>query len=173
MSQSLKESVISYNKGDNTAFDQIYAKIYRPLFVSAKIYLKNEEDAQDAVQDACILIMRDMKNIKGPGSAMAWCQTIIRNVCLNKLRKNKDVNLDEDSEYIMNNIKETDKDAIPEDAFMGKEKSSIILNLVALLPLAQREASLLHYVHGHSVTEVAELTNSTTGTVKSRLNCFL
>jgi len=168
--KTLADSVIAFIEGDVSAFDKIYADTYRKIFVSAKILMKNEHDAEDVVQEVYIQAYNKLATIKDPNTTLAWLQTVTRNTCFNRLRKKSEVLLGEEQEYIMENMHTTDKDAMPEASFMGKEKSTIILELVSFLPLAQKEAILLHFIEKKSIAEIAALTNTSTGTIKSRIN---
>jgi len=169
MPTTLKGAVTSYNLGDKSAFDDIFALTYRKLFVSAKVYMKDDHEAEDAVQEAYIQAVNKLNTISDAGSALPWFQSVVRNVCLNKLRKKKDLLLDEGSEHILESAEETDRELLPEESVMNREKSSIIMELVAQLPFEQKEVVLMHYIQNRSVAEIAIITGAPVDTVKSRL----
>jgi len=134
------------------------------------MYLKKEETIQDALQEVYIKAASHLKTIKDPAMAKAWFRTVTRNTCLNLLRKKTETLLDEDKEFIMNNRSDNDIAVQPEMAFDKKEKSSIVMDLVASLPLEQKETVLYYYIHQLPIKRVAELCECSIGTVKSRLN---
>ena len=170
MSRSLKESTIAFIDGKTSAFDDIYAATYRKVYVTAKILMKNEQDIEDVVQEVYIQAYNNLNTIKDPGSVMAWLQVITRNISFNKLKGKKEIILDEESEYIMDNLQVVDTSVMPEMAFMNQERNTAILSMVSELPVTQRDAVLLHYIQAKSIADVAFITDSTPGTVKSRLN---
>ena len=58
----------------------------------------------------------------------------------------------------------------PSDLLIEKEKRKEILSFLAALPELQRSVLLLHYIEDFSLEEIAKITGSTPGTVKSRLH---
>ena len=170
MARSLKEAVAAFTKGDASAFDDIYSATYRHVLVAAKMLMKNEQDAQDVAQDVYIRAYSSLGNLKSPDYAPAWFRAVTRNLCLNRLRVRTETLLGEDEEYIMENQVQQDQYAMPEQAYITKERDAILMGMVEELPLEQREAVLYYYIQDQPVSKVAELLQCSTGTVKSRLN---
>jgi len=172
---NLKDAVSVFSKyGDSAAFTDIYNHTYRKVSIAANTYMKNHADAEDAIQETYIKVYNKINTIQDNEKILPWIMTITRFTCLDKLEKRKRTEVtrfeDENNESIFENIKDERTGSSPESNFFQKEHSSIILEMVANLPLEQKDTVMLHYIEQYSVFDVAAMTNTTTGTVKSRLN---
>ena len=170
MARSLKDSVAAFAGGDTSAFDEIYSLTYRSVFVAAKLLMKNEQDAEDVAQEVYIQAYSSLWRLQSPDAAAGWFRTVTRNICLNRLRMKTETLLGEDEEYIMANQMQHDPSAMPEAAYITKERNAILMEMVEQLPFEQRETVLYYYMQNQSVSKVAELLQCSVGTVKSRLN---
>jgi RNA polymerase sigma-70 factor (ECF subfamily) len=78
----------------------------------ARWLMRNAEDAEDAVQDAFLRAYQAFATYQG-GGEKAWLMTIVRNVCLTRLKRRvqpgKVVMLDE----AMAEVEETSADIVP------------------------------------------------------------
>ncbi|MBW3577906.1 MAG: hypothetical protein KY462_09250 [Actinobacteria bacterium] len=50
-------------------------------------YLRDPVEAQDAVQDAFLVVVRHVGSLRAPEAFTPWLQRIVRNVCLARLRR--------------------------------------------------------------------------------------
>lgn len=173
---ALKTAVTSFLGGDESAFNDIYTYTYRKVSLAAGTYLKNHADAEDAVQDIYIKLYEKLESLSDPAKAMPWIMTLARNTCLDRLNKlaKSDVTVFEDSEdsgaTLFDRIEDERDYHSPETHALKTEKSAIVIEMVSMLPLEQKDAVLLHYIEKRSISEVADITNVTAGTVKSRLS---
>jgi len=173
--KKLKTSVQNFILGDESAFNDIYSATYRKILLTASTYMKNPSDTEDAVQDIYIQAYKKINTIQDYNKVMPWFMTLTRNVCINMINKRSRTEItvgseDEGSANVFENIHEERVYHSPEKNLQKKEKSRIIIELVSMLPIEQKDSVLLHYIEKRSVSEVAMITNTTTGTVKSRLN---
>ena len=67
---------------------QLYYKYCNAMFTVAYRILKNEDDANDALQDAFIQIFKDIKSFRGEATIGAWIKTIVIRSALKKFKKN-------------------------------------------------------------------------------------
>jgi|GEM_PF-298430 len=172
---TLKDHVSAYAKGDKSAFDDIYSATYRKVYVTAHMYMKHQTDAEDVVQDVYIKFCNNVNSIQDYGKLIPWLVTLTRHTCLNKLKKQgrEETTVGETndaSDSMFNKIEDERVGHSPESSFMKKEHSEIVLDLVASLPQEQKDAVILHYIEQRSISDIATITNVTSGTVKSRLN---
>jgi RNA polymerase sigma-70 factor, ECF subfamily len=63
-----------------------------------------------------------------------------------------------------------DLETSPDELLIRQEQEAEFMNLLNRLPLPQRSALLLFYVEAFSLEEIAGITGTTLGTVKSRLH---
>ena len=103
-------------------------------------FLKNEEDAEDIVQDVLLQYMKVKPDLDDSKHEKAWLLTVARNLCLNRLGYSSRHGTDELDE-----------------------------SLVADLPVKYREPVHLFYQEQLSTAQIAEITNQKESTVRSLL----
>ena len=67
--------------GDAEAFGRLYAEIATELYRFALWYLKSPENAEDAVQEACLNAFKNLKSLKKAQAFKAWFFRILANCC--------------------------------------------------------------------------------------------
>ena len=75
--------------GRLSAFEALVVRHQDRLYLQALSYLRAEEEAQDALQDAFLKAFRQLETLKEPSRFPAWVGRILRNVCLNRLREDR------------------------------------------------------------------------------------
>ena len=75
--------------GDEAAFETLVRDNAGRLLAVARRYLRSEEDASDAVQDAFIAASRSIARFEGGSSLSTWLHRIAINACLMKIRSAK------------------------------------------------------------------------------------
>lgn len=155
-------------KGNLSAFTELYNDSFNYAFHISKSYIPNEQDAMDIVQDGYEQVFRKINTLKDPKKFMGWMKRIFTNTALNYLQKKRpDLILDsEDYHYVEKNETE-DKD--PEFKYLDKETRSILQDLLSELPEKQQLVIQLVYIEEMSISDTALLLGVSEGTVKSRL----
>jgi RNA polymerase sigma-70 factor (ECF subfamily) len=134
----------------------------------ARWLTRNDQDAQDVTQEACLRAFRFFDGYQG-GNMRAWFLTIVRNTCYTWLHQNRapggsDEMFDEE-------IHSTDESggASPEiQALAGADKETLRRALEEL-PEVFREVLVLRELEGMSYKEIADVSSVSLGTVMSRL----
>ena len=67
-------------------FESLVLEHLDAAYSLARWLMRNPHDAEDAVQDACLRAFQAFDGYAG-GSAKAWLLTIVRNVCMTRLRR--------------------------------------------------------------------------------------
>lgn len=160
-------------RGDVSAFDELARLYERPLYSHAHRMLGNDAHAEDAVQDAFLLAYRGRAGFRG-GSFKAWLFRILTNRCLDILRdarRHATVPL-EPGENEPEEMRPEPPDRGPsvEELAVTKELLVQVEEALTHVPLEQRTAVLLRDVEGFDYDEIARITNSELGTVKSRIH---
>ncbi len=162
-------------KGDSALFEKIYEKTYGYLFTCAIHILKDEDDAQDVVQDAFIDIYKDLPSIKKPESFLSWAATIVNRKCYAALKKKRDILVDETSDDEGNitdffeNIKDDDA-FIPENLLDDEESVRLIRGIIDDLNDAQRLCVVSYYFNEMKQEDIAAEYDMPLNTVKSHLS---
>ncbi len=144
-------------RGDRFAFEQLVERHQHRLFTLAARTLGSRTDAEDAVQDAFLRAWRNIGSFRGGSLFSTWLYRICVNAAHDqRMRRHADP-------------VEPVESADPRDRFADQELSSELQQALGALDDAQREVVVLYDVLGASYAEIAEITETAEGTVKSRL----
>lgn len=135
-------------------------------YTLARYLLRDEHDAQDAVQDAALRAYRYFDGFRG-GDARAWFLAIVRNCCLTWQRRHRadrhTVPLVDDHASVVEEPRAADALAIE------RSERAAIQRAVAALPVEYREVIVLREVQDLSYAQISEVLGVPIGTVMSRL----
>ncbi|SDK23572.1 RNA polymerase sigma factor [Natronincola ferrireducens] len=160
-------------QGDIESFELLIKAYQQRAFNIAYRILGNLEDANDVTQEALLKVYRSIHNFKGNSSFSTWLYSIVNNVCIDFLRKNKKAKvLYIDNQYQEEGYQREIPDEIntPECLFEKKEVKKMIHDAINQLNHEQRTIIVLRDIQGFSYQEIAEILNVSVGTVKSRIN---
>jgi RNA polymerase sigma-70 factor, ECF subfamily len=160
-------------RGDGRAFEQLALEIQRPLFRHAARML-GPDDAEDVVQDALLSAWKSLSSFEGT-SFRAWVFRIVTNRALDRLRSRRrhpELPLDPPSDEDDAATWAEPVAAGPElaDLAADREASRVVEEALESLPAEQRAALLLRDVEGFAYEEIATITSTEIGTVKSRIH---
>ena len=168
-----EQSLIAVSqKGDVTAFNRLVILYQERVYNLAYRMLGNSESAADAAQDTFVSAFQAIKGFRG-GSFRAWLLRIVTNACYDQLRRRQRqpaVSLDGIIEETGDVPPIASNSPTPEEVASRKELAVHIQKGLLELPPEQRIVVALSDVQGLSYEEIAEVTRSSLGTVKSRLS---
>jgi RNA polymerase sigma factor (sigma-70 family) len=87
MSREINLLIIQCKKGNQKAQMKLYDLFCEAMFSISCRYLKNEEEAKDAMQDGFLKAFIHLENYKEKTTFGAWLKRIIINQCLDALKK--------------------------------------------------------------------------------------
>jgi RNA polymerase sigma-70 factor, ECF subfamily len=132
----------------------------------ARWLLRNEQDAQDVVQEAYLRAFKSFGGFYG-SNGRAWLLTIVRNTSYTLLKKNRAVDLTTTfDEEIHSSGHESVSPAI---ILEQSENSDLVRKAIDTLPVEFREILVLRHQEGLSYKEIADIAQLALGTVMSRL----
>lgn len=135
----------------------------RELLAHCVRMLGAHHQAEDAVQETYLRAWRNWARFEGRSSTRAWLYRIATNVCLDAIRRRRDV-VGDPPEL------PAERDAEPDAVVVIREAvADACVTAVRLLPLKQRAALVAHDVYGWSARESAELLGTTEAAVNSAL----
>jgi RNA polymerase sigma-70 factor (ECF subfamily) len=153
--------------GHTINFEQAVLPHLDAAYNLARWLMRNEQDAQDAVQEAYLRAFRFFPGFRG-GDARAWLMKIVRNTCYTILRANRSM---QDATEFDETVLITDSQAPnPEQAALQNDSDTSVRQAVESLPTGFREVLILREIEGMSYKEIAEITGMPTGTVMSSLS---
>lgn len=144
--------------GDSGAADRLVARWQPRLLRTARRYLRDDQMAQGAVQDAWISILRDLVRLRDPARFAPWAFGILRRRCADALRRT-----------VKDRSRAGELSDDPPDFAALQGEAMAITQAFAALPPDQRLAAQFFFVEGLTLAEISEATDVPTGTVKSRL----
>ena len=173
-----KELLEKAKAGDVESFEILIQAVRQKAYQIALSYLKNQEDAEDALQDSLLKIYRGLSRFQETSRFSTWVYRVVVNTCLDHIKKNKrqkDRILSFSGEDREENPFDAvsmlrDESAEPERHMLQKEKTQIILACLERIAPSLREVVLLRDVQGFSYGEIAQILDISEGTVKSRLS---
>src|SRR4026209_61274 len=87
----MRDLVIRARGGDRDAFSQLAAQSIGRLTAVARMILRDEYAAQDAVQEAFIETWRSLPGLRDPDRYEAWTRQILVRACFRGIRRNRRV----------------------------------------------------------------------------------
>jgi len=166
-----QEFISRSQEGDVEAFNQLVEHYQRLVYNLALRMLGNADMAEDAAQDTFFSAYKAVGKFRG-GSFKAWILRIAANACHDRMRAARrarasslDNLIEESGDFIADNDAES-----PEDYALRRELGRFLNEGLAYLTEDQRLVVILCDIQGLSYEEISEATNSSLGTVKSRLN---
>src|SRR5436305_144721 len=132
----------------------------------AKWLLRNEQDAQDVVQEAYLRAFKSFGGFHG-SNGRAWLLTIVRNTSYTLLKKNHAVDL---TTTFDEEIHGSDHESVsPATILEHAEDAELLKEAMDELPAEFREILALRHQEGLSYKEIANIAQIPLGTVMSRL----
>ena len=167
--EQMNELVPRVINGDKQAFETIYQATYRQVYYTCMSFLKNEQNAQDIMQDTYITALTHMQQLENPERISAWLNRIAVNKCKDFLAKNMPEEFRE--EVFETEMLEENDNFLPENYVTNNEKRKIVLEIMQEeLSAVQYQTIILYYYDEMSVSEIAECMNCPEGTVTYRLS---
>lgn len=152
-------------QGDLDAFNNLVLAFQGQAYNLALRMLGDSASAEDAAQDAFISAYRNIGGFRG-GNFRAWLLRIVSNACLDQLRASKRHRTEPLDPLVLD---PPGHEELPEDYALRQELGEEIRKGLDTLPPDQRLAVILVDMQGLDYEEAAQVTQSTLGTVKSRL----
>jgi RNA polymerase sigma-70 factor (ECF subfamily) len=133
----------------------------------ARWLTRNEQDAQDAVQEAYLRALRFFPGYRG-GDARAWLMKIVRNTCYTWLHANG--RLKDAAEFDENLFPPDPRALNPEQLVLQNDDGALVRRALEELTPSFREVLILREIEGMSYKEIADITGMPAGTVMSSLS---
>lgn len=173
---TLEELVVLSQQNDLKALEELIKREQKNVFAAFSYLTDKRENISDLTQEALLRVAKNIGSLKNPKLFKSWLNTIITNLFYDELRKSarkpETVSIDEDDcENSAFNILSLipDKKCKPHEKCITNELEKVIKEAIQKLPDQFRIAIVLRELQGLSYEEIAGATNSSVGTVKSRI----
>lgn len=148
------------------SFDEVVLPHLDAAYRLARWLMRNDHDAEDAVQEASLRALRYFRTFAG-GNARAWFLRIVRNTCCGWQVAGFVTLTDPFDEERHSSVQRA---ADPETLLLQTADVTLIERTMRNVPDRFRELLVLREIDGLSYKEIAEVTGIPMGTVMSRLS---
>jgi RNA polymerase sigma-70 factor (ECF subfamily) len=165
-----KDIIRRVQGGDVAAFEDLVNAYKQKAYYVALGFVGNHEDALDLSQDAFVKAFKAIKTFDLNSPFFPWFYKIIKNHCLNYIKKNQRVrndSLEELEEETFAQFEDVRPD--PRDQYADSETRHQLWRAIDRLKPDFREIIIMKHFHNLSYKEIAEALDIPIGTVMSRL----
>lgn len=174
---ALEDIVVLAQSDDIQAIDELIKREQKNIYAALYYLDKDREDIFDNTQEILFRMCKNLKKIRNPKAFKSWLNQIIMHYYYDVMRKkNKTPQMISVEKYSNDNeiynpyeALFTDKKKKPDETSLLKELDKVITNAILHLPEQLKIATVLREFQGLSYEEIANVTNSNIGTVKSRI----
>lgn len=171
------ELIVLCQKKDSRAFEELIKRHQRTVYALLYRLAPDWNDTSDLAQEVFIRMWRSIGNLRNPSAFRSWLSQIVTNLFYDELRKRPrqlpTISMDEPLDSEEGNDSTTrdikDKSAGPDELCQRKEMTEVVRQAMTRLPEQFRTAIILREFEGLSYEEIALITNTEIGTVKSRI----
>lgn len=166
--RDIQTLVILSRSGDTIALEELIHRVQKDIFVMFSYLTNKRHDVADLTQDALVRMAKKIQSLKNPSCFKSWLNQIVSNVFYDYVKRHARDNCVE-----LNNDKLLEiKDKIgcePGEKCLFSEMEKLIKAALLSLPENLRIVILLREYEGLSYEDIAKITNTALGTVKSRI----
>ncbi len=169
--------MLACQRREPAAFEELVKRHQRTVYALLYQLAPEWTDTSDLAQEVFIRIWRSINNLRNPSSFRSWLTQIVTNLFYDELRRrprrlptvsmDEAIDSDESDDGPTRDI--PDESARPDDIVLSREITEVIREAMSRLPEQFRTAIVLREVEGLSYEEIAILTKTEMGTVKSRI----
>ncbi len=161
--------------GDSYAFEALIESHFKQIYNIAFRMTNNPDDAADMTQEVMLKLFKSIGSFNGNSKFSTWVYRVATNTCLDELKKMKrrttlslqnEIETD-DGGYTMDI---EDNSPTPEQSLEQNELKDIVAKAITYLSDEHKTIIILRDIRGFSYDEIARITGTTEGTVKSRLS---
>lgn len=148
-------------KGNSKAQRALFDKFAPKMLAVCHRYLRNNQEAEDVLQDGFVKVFQKIVDFKMEGSLEGWIRRIVVNTALDTIRKNKKLLDDVQIEDVQYKVSFTDHQ------FDGMDLAQL-MKLIDGMPDGYRVVFNMFAIEGYSHKEIADTLGVTENTSKSQ-----
>lgn len=153
--------------GDHNAMEQLIRNWYPRIYAYVLRMVGKEADAHDVTQETFLAMIKTIENFVPWGKFQNWLFKISHNKCMDFFRMHRTTNANTEQLHEEKLYKKVHNEIDIETKITD---AVTIENALKRLSIMQREAIVLYYFNGFNSREIAQMTNTPTTTIKSRLS---
>ncbi len=162
------ELIKKAKQGNHGAFNILMSKYYPRVYATIFSFIKSKEDSEDLSQQTFIKVWQQLDSFRGDSAFFTWVYRIAINLAKNFVTssgfKKQKINTSiEDTEIDISSFNDI------ESAVIHNESLEEINGYIDTLPESLKTAFVLREVEGKSYEDIAKITQTPIGTVRSRI----
>ena len=170
--------MLAVAQGDRSALAELVRRYQNDIFRFCLYYMKDTEEAKELVQETFIRVYAARQRFDGARKFRPWILCIARNLCLNELKRKKPMAVDEIEDYAAASF----RNAVapfpmmsdgPDVQLMASERRNLVVAALKNLDAESRELIIMRFFERLAARDIAEITGSTEGAVRTRLHRVL
>jgi RNA polymerase sigma factor (sigma-70 family) len=154
-----EQIVSAAQRGDHAAIETLVVGSHQNVKRFAHSLCPTPEDAEDATQEALIILYRQIGTLRTAAALASWMFRIVRNECIRRARV-----------MLRRPVPAPDGGSSAEDTALARLEVERIVNALAGLPPDQRAVLVLRDIQGYSGTATAQALGLSRAAMKSRLH---
>lgn len=169
------EAVALAKAGNERGYGFLYEATYKSKYYLALQYMKNEEAAEDVLQEAYLRAFRKIDTLAEPEAFPGWMGKIVANTAKNMLAKKNpmlfsEIGSEDEDDNFEYRIEDDSIENQPELSYTRQETQELVRQMIDSLSEEQRLCILMFHIEGVPISEIAATLGCSENTVKSRLN---
>lgn len=177
MTQEVKSDytlIEEFTAGSEASFEELINRYSTKVYNLAFRYLKNQQDAEEVLQDVFSTVYRKVHKFEGKSAFSSWIYRVTVNAAFMKLRKkrrNKSIFIDDVHQHIRNTwVCERSESENAIELTYRNEIRDLLEQNIDRLPDEYKGVFILRDVNGLTNREVGDTLGLTIPAVKSRLH---
>ncbi len=158
--------------GDTRALEELYDRYARPAYSLARRVTGDPAFAEEAVQEVFLAVWRQPERFQAArGGFASWLLAAVHHKAVDAVRREEAVRRRAQALQAVEGLDASDPPSgRPEEAVEIRLRGERVRRALLELPESQREAMTLAYYGGYTQREIATLTSTPIGTVKTRMH---
>lgn len=157
-------------QGDASAYEALVTPYEPMIWRVCWHYTGHTEDAKDCAQEALLKAWRSIRAYRQDCSLETWLYRICASVCVDFLRRRRRILPEQLSDMEEETAALSDPAAAPDENVIARQEREELRRAMAMLPEDMRTVLILYALEKKKYEEIAAITGTAVGTVKSRLN---
>lgn len=166
--ENLSAIILLAQNKDIKAIETLIRREQKHIFAIFSHLAGKKDDVADLTQETLVKMAKNIGSLKEPAHFRQWLNRIISNTFYDYMKKKQTESVDIDDE-ILESIRDK-TNCEPGEKCIFSELENLVKKALMALPLNLRLSIVLREYEGLSYEDISKLTNTTIGTVKSRIS---
>lgn len=154
---------MTYNTSNPQVLSELYDTLYGKLFLFAKSLVDDSEEARDIVAESFYKLWAQKNNFANFKHLQVYFYTVIKNACIDHIRKNK-LRYKMEHELLHTGAI---SDNVLESKYLEADQVQQLYERINQLPERMQQVFKLIYIDGYSREEVAKMLNLSENTIRN------